>query len=380
MRWMVCAFAFALPITISAAEPLWLVLTVFGLCAARPRHVRRAVRNPLFIPVMLYITWAALSLAWSVRPGEGLAHLHRLLFPLGIFVVAETYRCQPSPLPGILRPALWYVVGAGLLAMYDLVRVPIEVARGTPLFDTANMRDPQFYLVALCLLLSLITIGGMVRRPEGWAAAGLTFAGLVIHFKRGVWLSFLVSAGLLAVLLRRWRLLLALAAAVLVLLCVPQVRARLAQFKEITDPRIGGRYVLWTEVAPALFEAYPNGMGWCAVQPEDLQAHADYVQPHLDHLHNNVLQVRLETGWAGLAAWLLWMGAVLGILASSVRREIEGTAAKALALGLLTGFCGLMLNGMVEYNFGDTEIFMLICFLAGCASALRPEIHAPSKG
>ena len=380
LAWIVCVFAFFLPITISAAEGLWLLLVVVGFAFGRPRHWRQVLRNPLFVPILLYAAWAAASILWSVRPGLSAGHLHRLLFPAGILVVDIVCRGREEEAPGVFRPILCYLAGASCLAVYDIIRVPIEVSRGTALFDTANMRDPQMYLAALCLLLGLAGPARQTRRTTWAAALALNLAGLILHFKRGVWLSFAAATGLLAAMTRRWKLLLVFAAAAAALLLLPPVRSRLAQLREVADPRIGGRYALWTEVAPPLFRAYPLGMGWCAVEPEDLQGYAEYIQPHLDHLHNNLLQVRLETGWIGVGTWLYWMGAVAWIMVANLRRTPSGTLAHGLGLGLLAGFAGLMINGLVEYNFGDAEILMLICFLVGGASSLRPKAMTAVKG
>ena len=94
------------------------------------------------------------------------------------------------------------------------------------------------------------------------------------------------------------------------------------------------------------------------------------IQPKLNHLHNNDLQLRLELGWAGVAAWLAWMLTGLGVMWLTFRRAVRhATPDAGLAYGLLGGFLALQLNGLVEYNFGDAEIFMLFNLLLGLAAA-----------
>jgi O-antigen ligase len=112
-------------------------------------------------------------------------------------------------------------------------------------------------------------------------------------------------------------------------------------------------------------------MGWYAVTHEDFVPHTEYVQPHLDHLHNNLLQVALETGWLGLAVWLAWMGLTARVLYVAYRRLQPGPSPlSGVAAGGLAAFGGLMLNGLVEYNFGDTEILMLLSFIMGLSAML----------
>ena len=50
-------------------------------------------------------------------------------------------------------------------------------------------------------------------------------------------------------------------------------------------------------------------------------------------------------------------------------KEPSRSGDRALAAGVLCAVVGLLPNGMVEYNFGDTEILLLYCMLAGLAAA-----------
>jgi O-antigen ligase len=261
-------------------------------------------------------------------------------------------------------------------AIYDIVRVPWQVAHGVSLYDTGNMRDPQMYLVSLCLLLAVLQYGAMHRRRRPLAAAIVVQGvGLILHFKRGVWISFCLAICAMGAWTRRWRMLAALALLIALSLFVPQVRQRIALLREVTQTSTGGRAAMWSEVAPVLLREYPQGMGWSAVTHDDLAAHAAYIQPGLNHLHNNLLQVALETGWLGLAVWILWMGVALRVMWRNAR-DATGDLAASLSLGILCAFGGLLANGMVEYNFGDTEILMLMCLLMGWSAAITPRAQA----
>ncbi len=194
---------------------------------------------------------------------------------------------------------------------------------------------------------------------------------MVLHFKRGVWLSFGVALAVLGLVGHRWKLVLGIILCAGCLLAVPPVHDRIAMVSEEFSLQQGGRYALWTRVAPALLKEYPAGMGFACMQHEDLLGHAEYIQPGLNHLHNNVLQVAVECGWAGGLIWVLWMLVTLGVLLQSyLRAEKTDPQLAGLALGGLAGFSGLLFNGMVEYNFGDTEILMLFCALIGFSYAL----------
>jgi O-antigen ligase len=373
-------FALALPLSISLAEllvflaiPLW----VYNLISRRDASFSQC---PYFWPVAIFAVIALLSSLWGVRPEVSLPKCHRLFLLLIIFMMGTVFRPDREGGWGKARLSVgFFVAGTTVRAIYDVVRVAVEVGRGVQIYDTGNMRDPQMYMVSLCLLLAVFigqSSGGkniLVPVP-----LGLNAIGLILHFKRGAWFSFLLSAGVMSWLARHRKIVIAVVLCAVALGFVPPVRERLELLKDEWSDDQGGRHVLWTKVAPAMLKQYPMGIGFKATKHEDFLPYAAYVQPKLDHLHNNLLQVTLEMGSAGLAAWLGWMGMTLWLLHKAFCGR-TGEAAQ-LALGALGAFCGLMFNGVVEYNFGDSEIFMLLCFLMGlsCVIYRKQQSESPS--
>lgn len=378
LKYLLTGLAFFLPITISVAEPLAFASVGLWLFALRHIRVRELCRsNPLLLPILLFAVLAiGVSLIFGVRPAMSIHKFHRLLF-LALIFVCDTAMSRDRAVCGlkILRMVMAaYLAGCTVLGAIDLVRIPMYVWRGGRLLDAGNMRDPQFYLVALCLLASL-WLSGLTRRTV-WAwmvATGFSLLGIVLHFKRGVWLALIVVIAQMACMVRRRILFVGILAVILAALMVPQVRARLANLKDVFSTRSGDRYVLWTDTAPALFSEYPLGMGWCAVTQRDFALYSRHpVQPKLNHLHNNLLQVRLELGWAGVLAWCLLMGTGWILLWSGGRRTAAFSVPwKWIGVGLTCSFTGLLINGMVESNFGDSEIMMLFSILLGCATVLQ---------
>jgi O-antigen ligase len=112
-------------------------------------------------------------------------------------------------------------------------------------------------------------------------------------------------------------------------------------------------------------------MGTAAPTNDDFRRVSKRVELKLNHLHNNPLQVLLETGWLGLTAWLIWIATVFRLMLRNLTAAGQAAWPRAAALAILGSFLGLMLNGLVEYNFGDSEILMLLCLLMGAAEALR---------
>lgn len=294
--------AFSIPISISVAELAAFLSVACWLFLLRKKEFRTlAWSNPLLLPIALFVFVAiGVSFVWGVRPMRSLDKSHRLLFLLLAFMMEAGLKREKSVCTwkNVRWTAFAFITGCTLLGFYDLIRIPWYAYGGGEIYDAGNMRDPQFYMCALCLLIALWAYG--VHREKRWLWALVLFAnaaGLILHFKRGVWIAFCCSMLLIAIKTKRWKILIALVLCALALLLVPQVRERIARLKEVTEVQTGGRYVLWSDTAPALFKAYPYGMGWSCVTHDDMMEHSTYpVQEKLNHLHNNILQMRLEQG------------------------------------------------------------------------------------
>jgi len=192
-----------------------------------------------------------------------------------------------------------------------------------------------------------------------WFCLPLLLSGFLLHQKRGVWLAGLVTIGLWTLWMRHWKTLISMVLLAAVAVSLPFVQVRLHRLQEVIDPNHGGRSTLWVEVAPRLLPQYPWGMGYNSSKYEDFrEAIPDevHLEEGLRHLHNNLLQIRLELGWHGVLLWSVWMGSVCW---TAFRRKPTADAALRHTVGF--ALLALLLNGMVEYNFGDSEI--LKCYL-----------------
>jgi O-antigen ligase len=211
-----------------------------------------------------------------------------------------------------------------------------------------------------------------LRDPFTMTALILISLAFLLHFKRGTWFSLFVALIWMGYLMRSRTPLLVFAGLAAASLGLPAVRRRLALLQEEFSSDLGGRYALWTEAAPTLLAEHPLGMGWRVMGYEELSALVSTLQPNLDHLHNNLFQIGVDAGWVGLAAWMTWMVVGLGVGArQAYRLRSANPQAASIAIGASGALVALLANGMVEFNFGDSEIFMTYLFLMGLSLFLR---------
>ena len=379
LRMLLIATAAALPfVALSQALAYPSVLLTIWILIRDPKRLSLCPRWHWAF-ALAFVLFCVGSAAWGVEGARSLSRLHRLSLVLLIPAVPIAFKGRSLlPLLGGL------VLGSVSSAVYDMGRVPYEMFHGKALLDTGSMTTPQFYLVGLLLLLAISPRLWAVLTQRAQWACGLALLisgfGLLIHFKRGTWLAFALAVVLLSLLRQNRRILSALVLGVALILAIPATRERVKDMATMLNPNKGDRAALWSRVAPPLLREHPWGYGYKAMRPRDLQAYHP-VQPKLNHLHNNVLQITGELGWLGGAFWTAWMLAAWGASLAAVRRA--AVDARALAAGVCAAFTGLLANGMVEYNFGDTEILMLFALLLGMiarSSAPPAPVAVAGKG
>lgn len=91
------------------------------------------------------------------------------------------------------------------------------------------------------------------------------------------------------------------------------------------------------------------------------------------HLHNNFIQIAAERGLICLVAFL-WFFLELY---RSLLRQLKNTDEDAqwVSLGALAALTGFMVAGLYEFNFGDSEVLVLLLFLVSVPFGLATHVQ-----
>jgi O-antigen ligase len=244
-------------------------------------------------------------------------------------------------------------------------------------------RAHGFYSIYMTLagVLAVVLAAALPRLPalprRGWAVAGwfVGAAALVLTIARSAWAGFAAGAVAAAALRRRggrgrrtrgWQA--AAGAAGLVALAVvlgvvvPDVRERARTIGDLRDDTTRER-VTMLGIGLRLIAEHPvAGVGPGQVKHlYPLHAPPDALRRHTSHLHNTPLQIAVERGLVGLAIWLWIFVAFVRRAAGALRRlPAEAGADRALVVGSLAGVTAFLVAGVFEYNFGDTEVLLVV--------------------
>jgi hypothetical protein len=276
-----------------------------------------------------------------------------------------------------------FLAGCAVLGIKDLIAYPILAWRKplpdflTALIDKGSMTDGQMLMLGVVGSVLMLLMSIKERRPLpwwGWVILLAQLAGLLINFKRGSWFCAIILIGIVVLLQLRWRAWLIMTAFLVVFFTLPPVQTRMLQLNREFNVEGGGRLTMWFKIAPALIRENPAGLGFGCLTNEKMQQVFRRVEPNRNHLHANWAQVLVEMGWAGLGLYLVWMvKMVLNNLAWIRRSKMATVEERGVAWVALLLLIGLLLNGLVEYNFGDTEIMFIYAIIIGLSGACNSK-------
>ncbi|HVF43964.1 MAG TPA: O-antigen ligase family protein [Pyrinomonadaceae bacterium] len=93
------------------------------------------------------------------------------------------------------------------------------------------------------------------------------------------------------------------------------------------------------------------------------------------HAHSTPVQLAFDRGLPALLFWLWLMCAfwILAARAESLWRDAPDAHAHGLALGINGALAGFLASALVNYNFGDAEVALLVWWMMGAAVTLKYE-------
>ncbi|MBN2302718.1 MAG: hypothetical protein JXN60_09405 [Lentisphaerae bacterium] len=339
-------------------------------------------QSPPLPPVVL-LGAAFVFIAFSVTR-FGFVEKHSLgrLIAVLLLPIAVLHIRSEARIAGFVKAV---VFGALVLSLERCIVVPLSAWKIASradagagfvrvLINKGSMTDGQMLMLGILGSIALIYVSGKnFKRVMWWRIVLLIqVIALIINFKRGSWICACIFASLLVVSKSGWRALFILLLTVGAVLFLPPVHVRMRELSREFN-QSGGRLTMWREIAPAIIKQHPFGVGYGSLTNDMMRAHASDVERDRDHLHSNLPQVLVETGWTGFIVYILWMvtGMTDGWRGFATARRSGSANSIVYAAVCPLMFASLLTNGLVEYNFGDTELFIMYITLLGIMACVR---------
>lgn len=239
-------------------------------------------------------------------------------------------------------------------------------------FNLAPFLMLSFILLSVTLLPKLEKYYPVEQKNLAWfyntlliVALPLILSAFILNLKRGPWLGVLFSIIVFLAIFKRKLLLPTLATLIIIGFLAEPIRTRVessrAQFMED-----GSRLEMW-KTGFEMGIRHPLGLGFY-----NSKLMLDYnprIATNQRHLHNNLLNIWVELGVPALLIFLYWIFQIIKIGLKNPH---------VYSLSCCFGILAWQSAGLVEYNFGDSEVmllaFLMIGILASITDAAKLEI------
>lgn len=217
----------------------------------------------------------------------------------------------------------------------------------TVLLALAAFEKKRYQLFAFAGLLFMIIVQLCNQTRGAWLALAVTSIFIVLAFMKN-------SKKAVAMLLGGMFIL------GLVFTLVPQLNHRVNSMANLKANN--ERLLIWTS-AYHMFEDRPIlGMGFGEFRGKYQK---EYILPeakerNLGHAHSNVMQMLAEGGTVGITAWFVFWGYTLWLGISGWRKTHE-----LVYLAWFATILGLLVQGLTEYNQGNSVVTKQFWFLIG---------------
>jgi len=253
-----------------------------------------------------------------------------------------------------------------LLAGLNLICLSTVGFYGALLSQLELLSIVSFLIISFCFIALKVYKNYPNLTPNLYLILGvilpIIFSALLINLKRGPWIG--VSVALIFIFMRYSKkfVLPIIALIIITAAAVPPIHQRLMNSSD--DFFIaGGRNTMWS-IGIELVAKYPLGIGF---QNSPILRKYDPSIPDMhEHFHNNLLNILVETGWLGLLIFCIW---ICGMLKGALRSGLQQPDS-FLAYTLAGCIISWQVAGLVEYNFGDSEVLLTAFVIIGILASV----------
>ena len=376
--WLIAACLGVVQFNLLTAQVLFGIAAICWLVLVRRERTDGPARSGLpvwswFLPLIVYGVLTVASALGSANRAASLVDCKQLVLFLMVPIVARLARGNRAMT--VVNVIIALGSAGALVGLVEYLFVHADDYRPTGLLSHYMTYSGVLMLVTCTAAARLLFYTAEIVWPA--VAVPALLVALVVTRTRNAWMGAL--AGISALLgARRPRLLLAIPVlvALFFLLAPSQIRDRAYSIVNPHDPTNLDRLVM-LQMGRDIVRDHP----WLGVGPDQIKiVYAHYrerypeaVNPTNPHLHNVPVQIAAERGLPALAVWL-WF---IAMVAHTLFRQLRRGPATAVAAAGLAAVVAMLVAGLFEYNFGDSEFLMLFLGLITLPAAAASGLQSP---
>ncbi len=385
-------FAAGLAFSIAVSNYAIFVFT-FLFLLIRSLLIRKSplYKTGLELPFLgLYVAAIASSIAaYFIGGPEFMARSFKWVYnytsPIVFFILAFSL---PEKGQKTLKIMLWFlIIAAAANSCYALYQFIERMFFGGHYISALTKRvgGTMFYMTYGGVMVTVITVAVAVILKSNirrrfkiilLVLALVSLAGLAASMVRSAWIGLAVSIFVMSLIADRRLLLIFPAVIIVAFLAAPRpiierVESLFKAGKAVTESEDLGttetRLAIWRNSLKIAADYPVFGVG----MHNTVAVYDDYTEPgdietEVPHAHNNYIQIVVERGLIGAAAFIWLIVALFGVYIRLYRRAQSG-GGKAVGLAGIGVMSAFLAEGIFEYTFGDYEIMATIYALAGIA-------------
>lgn len=373
--------AFVLPVSIAATNTVWIFLFLVWVIKII-REKSADFSSPLTFAILIFFCSAVISSIFGLDFKRSVKGLNENMLFLIFFLVFSNVKnfnhakkimyvfLISSAAMGFLG-FLQYLIGNNL---YVWDYLPAKVR----LFSLFNFRAhgtrswAQTYSEGLLMALPVSMFLLLHSRKNFFYPAGLCiciFLGIFFSYVRMVWISTAIIMGTIFLMyIKRLKNLVYIIVAVSVLVLISNIFIDIRRniLKRATDFNDPVRITMW-KTSFEIFNDYPLlGVGLKNIKKvypyyyQKLNFPKEFYK--LSHLHSTFIHILVERGIIGFLAFLYLFSVYF--YSGIKKAECEGGEGELFIYGCLFSIFGFLLSGLTEHTYGDSEVQMIMWFLA----------------
>lgn len=365
--WVLVLEVSLISISIAAASVL-LALTILSLLIITVKErTWTSAGKALDLAFLSYCAVEFITAFNSPQMMDALRNSKRLLLISLVYGVIVSFTSREK-----LRKAV--MILSASVALLSIAEIIFYFAEGI-----ARLYVFQHYMTTggLKMIVSLILIPFILspdatRKERIFSGAVFlpTFAALILTNTRSAWLGLIVGIIVISILYYRTLFMFFVAFILLFFQFGPEQQVERAKsIVDFTNSTNVGRMNMWTTGLRMWQDRPVFGFGDIDLYRTYLTYRTPTGDEPAGHLHNNYIHLLVTIGAAGLLTVMALFFVIVQKEYSVVQRFKNDPFVRNIALGSIAVFCGFMVNGLFEWNFGDHEIMVFVWFTVGLCLA-----------
>jgi len=320
-------------------------------------------RWPLGIPFLLFVVACLVAVANAYDPSYSYKPLKKSIEILIFFWVLNCIK-ENSLRESLSQTLILSATLAGLFGIYQAWSDGVHL--GTRVEGTLSVYMTFAGLLMMVAILTLSQI--MFRRPMQlwiWLSLGIIIICLIFTLSRQAWFGFMIGLVFLVFIWKKKILWLTPFLVLTIYFASPSpVQDRLKNMLNEKDQTFVMRMALWSGGLEIFKD---NPLTGCGFRCVDL-VHSKYPDPtgyikKIRGMHNNFIQLAVDTGIFGLATWIwIWL-CFYRLLYKRAKHPESNPRENWAVFGSSAAGLAFLAGGCFESNFYDSEVTMVLYFI-----------------